>query len=77
MVALAATMPGYLGIESVRGADGRGITVSYWRDEAAIAGWKAHVEHSMVRNQGRARWYENFEVRVARVARAYRWQKMK
>ena len=39
MDALAATQPGYIGIDSVRGADGLGITVSYWTDDdAAIAG---------------------------------------
>lgn len=36
MVALGATQDGFLGIESARGADGLGLTVSYWRDEAAI-----------------------------------------
>jgi len=29
-------MPGYLGVESVRGDDGFGITVSYWSTEEAI-----------------------------------------
>ena len=37
MVELAAQQPGYLGVETVRGADGFGITVSYWASEAAIA----------------------------------------
>ena len=36
MVELAAQQPGFLGVESVRGADGFGITVSYWESEAAI-----------------------------------------
>ncbi len=36
MVELAATQPGFLGIESTRGADGFGITVSYWESEDAI-----------------------------------------
>ena len=30
MVRLAALQPGYLGVESARGADGFGITNSYW-----------------------------------------------
>ncbi|PNB41697.1 hypothetical protein C1X64_38640, partial [Pseudomonas sp. GW456-E7] len=30
MVSLAADQPGFLGVESVREAGGRGITVSYW-----------------------------------------------
>jgi heme-degrading monooxygenase HmoA len=35
MDAMAAEQPGYVGIESVRGADGMGITVSYWIDDDA------------------------------------------
>ena len=30
MMELAAEQPGFLGVESARGADGLGITVSYW-----------------------------------------------
>jgi heme-degrading monooxygenase HmoA len=71
MVELAATQPGYLGIESTRGADGFGITVSYWRSEADIAAWKRQAEHRVAREQGRTRWYGHFEMRVARVERAY------
>lgn len=71
MVELAAAMPGFLGIESTRDASGFGITVSYWENEEAIAGWRAHAEHSDARRDGRERWYEHFELRVARVERAY------
>ena len=34
MVALGSSYDGFLGIETARGADGLGVTVSYWRDEA-------------------------------------------
>lgn len=71
MVALAAQQPGFLGVESVRGADGVGITVSYWSSEEAIAAWRADAEHRLAREQGRSRWYAGFQVRVARVERAY------
>ncbi len=71
MVALAAQQPGFLGVESVRGADGVGITVSYWSSEEAIAAWRADAAHRLAREQGRSRWYAGFQVRVARVERAY------
>jgi heme-degrading monooxygenase HmoA len=71
MVALAQQQPGFLGVESVRGADGVGITVSYWASEDAIAAWRQHAEHSLARQQGRQRWYGQFNVRVAKVERAY------
>lgn len=71
MAALAAAQPGYLGLESARGADGFGITVSYWESLEAIAAWKAHAEHLAAQARGRARWYAHYELRVARVERAY------
>lgn len=71
MVLLAQQQPGYLGVESTRGADGFGITVSYWESEAAILAWKQQLEHSEARRQGRERWYQHYELRVAKVERAY------
>jgi len=72
MVELASRQPGFLGGESVRGADGLGITVSYWKDEAAIAAWKADAQHQIAQRTGRERWYADFHLRVAKVERAYR-----
>jgi heme-degrading monooxygenase HmoA len=71
MVALASGQPGFLGVESARGPDGLGITVSYWTSEAAIAAWKAHAEHRIAQSSGNQKWYEHFETRVAKVERAY------
>lgn len=71
MAELAKGMPGYLGIESARGLDGIGITVSYWSSEAAIAEWKRHAEHMAAQSRGKREWYEHYELRIARVERAY------
>jgi len=71
MLALVAEQPGFLGAESVRGADGFGLTVSYWTSEAAIAAWRAQAEHRLAQHAGRSRWYEHYEIRVARVERAH------
>lgn len=71
MVELAAQQPGYLGVESVRDAGGLGITVSYWQDEASILAWRRHAEHTLARERGRTEWYEHYELRVAKVERAY------
>ena len=69
MVELASGQPGFLGIESVR--DGLGITVSYWSDEAAMLDWKRNLEHREAQRLGRAKWYSQFRVRIARVERDY------
>lgn len=71
MLELAGQQPGYLGAESVRDAHGFGITVSYWTSEAAIRDWKQHAEHQVAQAQGHARWYQHFELRIAKVERAY------
>jgi heme-degrading monooxygenase HmoA len=71
MVDLAREQPGFLGVESARGAEGFGITVAYFESEEAIANWKKHAEHREAQRKGHSMWYEHFEVRVAGVVRAY------
>jgi heme-degrading monooxygenase HmoA len=71
MAELARGMPGYLGIESARGDDGFGITVSYWRDEASILAWRNYGEHRLAQERGKREWYSHYELRVARVDRSY------
>jgi heme-degrading monooxygenase HmoA len=68
---LAKEMPGYLGIESARDAEGVGITVSYWASEADIANWKRQLEHRAAQERGKLQWYSRYELRVAKVERAY------
>ena len=71
MVELAALQPGFLGAESVRDAEGLGITVSYWQDEAAIAAWKQQAEHRLAQERGKRDWYAGYRVRIAKVERTY------
>jgi heme-degrading monooxygenase HmoA len=71
MLELAAEQPGYLGVESARGEDGFGITVSYWQSLDAIKQWRVHAEHRIAQDSGKKTWYEHYEVRIARVERAY------
>ena len=67
MVLLARRQPGFLGVESVRGDDGIGITVSYWVDRAAIANWRQQAEHLAAQALGRQEFYDWYRVRVAEV----------
>jgi heme-degrading monooxygenase HmoA len=71
MADLARQQPGYLGIESARGADGLGITVSYWRDAESIVNWKRVAEHREAQRRGRDEWYGGYVTRVCKVERAY------
>lgn len=69
MVELAASQPGFLGIESAR--ESLGITVSYWESLEAIRHWKINAEHRQAQQLGREKWYSRFCVRVAKVERDY------
>ncbi len=71
MIELASRQPGFLGAESSRDSTGFGITVSYWENEQAIAAWRDQPDHAQTRSNGRRNWYDHYEVRVAKVERAY------
>ena len=75
MAALAARQPGYRGVESVRGADGVGLTISYWADDAAARAWRDHPDHAATREMGRRRWYDSYRVTVCTVTRSYAWSR--
>ena len=75
MDSLAQTQLGYRGIDSARGSDGLGITVSYWADEAAAIAWRQNEEHAAIRERGRGVWYSSYSLHVAEIARSYDWRK--
>src|SRR5437764_912725 len=68
---LGREQPGFLGIESVRGDDGAGITVSYWRDLESIRAWKANEEHRAAQQRGQREWYSHYVTRVCKVEYDY------
>ena len=71
MLSLAAKQEGFLGVDSVREQNGLGITVSYWRDLAAIHRWKQQTEHLEAQKQGKQQWYSRYRVQVCKVEREY------
>ncbi len=75
MARLSEKQPGYLGIESVRGEDGVVITVAYWRYDASIKAWKAVAEHLIAQKNGRGRWYQWYNLRIAKVERGYSFER--
>lgn len=75
MVELASQQPGFLGIHSVRNADGVGITISYWSSMQAIRNWKQNAEHLVIQRIGKEKWYEWFDLRIAKVESGYGFQR--
>jgi len=74
MEELARQQPGFLGVESVRGDGGVGITVSYWASEEALRTWKANLEHREAQRKGRSGFYSRWFTRVCKVERAYSFE---
>lgn len=69
MEELAREQPGYLGFESARSEIG--ISISYWKDLDSIKKWKSNLEHREAQQKGREKWYSHYEIRIAKVERAY------
>ncbi|WRS26503.1 antibiotic biosynthesis monooxygenase [Oscillospiraceae bacterium MB08-C2-2] len=67
MLMKAELQEGFLGIDSVRGSDGIGITVSYWASLENIEKWKHDTLHMQAKAGGRAKWYEDYTIRICKV----------
>ena len=67
MVKLCSQQEGFVGIDSVRGDDGHGITVCLWESLDAIAAWRADLEHLAAQQQGIDRWYSEYRLIVCEV----------
>ncbi|WP_158885776.1 antibiotic biosynthesis monooxygenase family protein [Amycolatopsis anabasis] len=75
MAELGRAQPGYLGRESQTGADGRELTVLYYRDAQSITAWQRHPEHLEAQRLGKERWYADYHIEVAKVERAYGFER--
>jgi heme-degrading monooxygenase HmoA len=71
MLELAQKQPGCLGAETARDPAGLGITVAYFIDEDAIRAWRENSRHLVAQKLGKERWYSHYELRIAKVERAY------
>lgn len=66
-------MEGFVSIERFEslGRPGRILSLSFWRDEAAVAGWRNSPGHRAAQAQGRSGVFEAYRLRVAAVIRDY------
>jgi heme-degrading monooxygenase HmoA len=51
--------------------DGKVLSLSFWRDEAAVIAWRRHAEHQAAQGRGRHEVFEDYRIRVAEVVRDY------
>ena len=75
MQTLCAAQPGFIRMVHAVTDEGESVTTCYWEDLAAISAWKANLEHRAAQEQGTAQWYDEYQVEVARIERAYHWKR--
>ncbi len=51
---------------------GRYVSLSFWRDEAAVQAWHENLEHRAAQQKGRAEIFADLRIRVAKILRDYR-----
>jgi len=51
--------------------NGKFVSLSFFRDEAAVEAWRNTIEHRRTQAKGRGRIFENYRLRVASVIRDY------
>jgi heme-degrading monooxygenase HmoA len=47
------------------------LSLSFWRDEEAVAGWRSRAGHRAAQSAGRAGVFRDYRLRVAAVVRGY------
>ena len=50
---------------------GKFVSLSFWRDKAAVAAWRSHAEHVVAQTRGKAEIFADFRISVAEVMRDY------
>lgn len=70
---LLAEIDGFLSIERFQSLStpGRLLSLSFWRDEAAVAKWRALPEHRRAQAAGRNHVFTGYRLRIAEVLRDY------
>ena len=64
-------LDGFISIERFKGltTPGQSMSLSIWRDEAAVKAWPAHLDHQAAQIEGPREVFEDFRIRVAGVMR--------
>jgi heme-degrading monooxygenase HmoA len=70
---LLQAVDGFISIERFESLStpGRLLSLSFWRDEAAVARWRQVQAHRAAQQAGRSGVFENYRLRVAAVVRDY------
>jgi heme-degrading monooxygenase HmoA len=66
-------MDGFISIERFESLSEKGkiLSLSFWRDDAAIAAWRRVEAHRMAQAKGRGELFRDYRLRIASVIRDY------
>ncbi|MCL6282332.1 antibiotic biosynthesis monooxygenase [Ruegeria sp. 2012CJ41-6] len=66
-------VPGFISVERFRSLTNpdKLLSLSFWRDEEAVANWRALTQHRAAQSKGRAGIFAGYRLRVAHVMRDY------
>ena len=64
---------GFISIERFQSLsnEGKVLSLSFWRDEAAIRRWREHQQHHEAQLLGRGQVFRDYRLRVAEIVRDY------
>lgn len=64
---------GFISVERFESltSPGKLLSLSFWRDEEALANWRRLAVHRKAQAAGRARYFQGYRLRVAGVLRDY------
>ncbi|WP_276484277.1 antibiotic biosynthesis monooxygenase family protein [Paraflavitalea pollutisoli] len=71
-----STIEGFISVERFQSLSEprKYLSLSYWRDEAAVAQWRNLAEHRVAQQEGRSHVFEDYSIRIAAVVRDYGMQ---
>jgi len=67
------TIDGFLSVERFQSltTPGKYLSLSFWRDEAALTAWRNRAVHRRAQSMGRTEMFRDYRLRVAGVIRDY------
>jgi heme-degrading monooxygenase HmoA len=64
---------GFISVERFESVNepGKFVSLSFWRDAAAVEAWRTQANHEIAQARGKAEIFEDFRISVAEVMRDY------
>lgn len=68
-----AGIDGFISVERFQSLtdEGKLLSLSFWRDEAAVKQWRHHAQHRIAQAKGRRDLFSGYRLRVAGIIRDY------